>query len=167
MISIKRMRACGTWQPARLTGGDMWLLVIDLALISNVRWIDYATGDDVRTSTTYFEQIMPLWAWAIFFGIGAFALTLGVTMRRHMAVWAGHGLLATAYGALGLSYLLDTLSLWTLGSWPDGLRTVGLFSVPTVLHVILCLRTGPRATDGKRMHTTEAITAPDVGGDRA
>lgn len=151
---------CGTWQPPRLTGLDVLVVIISLWTQVVVRSWDYSTGEDrISSSLTLIEDAFPLEVWGLILASLALGLAVGILFRVHLMVWASHSLLCLIYFILMIGMLIAILD----GSpfpW-DGIRGVTLLLTPAVLHGVIAIRTGPSSLDSGSVEVTEAVIKED------
>lgn len=133
-----RLRA-GSWQPARLRRHDHQLILVWLAVTALIRGLDYLTGADVWGARDFMLAAAPEWVWGSGFVAGAAILTVGVTTRRHLLVYVGHGWLASAYLVNAAALALST-SPWAF----NGIRGAGATGLVAIVHAIYAARTGAR-----------------------
>lgn len=146
----------GSWQPARLTSTDHMLILYALMIMPIVRAFDYSSGDDASASLTAVEGFAPMWAWAIFFYLGALVLAYGVRARRHLIVYIGHSILAVTYSALAVGVLATSLTR----PWLDGVRGASVLILPTLMHWMIWWRTGPAPIKAGEAVTVEVVEGP-------
>lgn len=146
-----------SWRPARLTHIDHWLIFTALTAIPYVRGSDYLTGRDKGTPLAIMEDFLPLPCWSVAFIGGAAILTLGMLLRIHIIVYAGHSVLAVTYSVLTLGLAAGYVAT----PYADGIRSLGPLTLVTILHWTIWLRTGPRPLHpGDAGRTVERIEAP-------
>lgn len=98
-----------SWQPARLRAVDHAVIMAGLIIIAFVRGFDYLIGNDNWGAKDFMIAAAPEWVWGgIGFVLGATILTLGVTTKRHLLVYVGHGWLMAAYGLNALALMLSS-----------------------------------------------------------
>lgn len=146
----------GSWQPARLTSTDHMLVLYALMIMPIVRAFDYSSGDDASASLTAVEGFAPMWAWAIFFYLGALVLAYGVRARRHLIVYIGHSILAVTYSALAVGILAASMT----HPWMDGVRGASVLILPTLMHWLIWWRTGPAPIKAGEAVTVEKVEGP-------
>lgn len=96
-----------SWQPARLRWVDHAILMVGLIIIAFTRGLDYLIGDDRWGARDFMIAAAPEWVWGgIGFIAGAVILSFGVTTRRHLFVYIGHGWLFSAYALNALALIL-------------------------------------------------------------
>lgn len=131
----------GSWEPGRFGLADALTIKLTLIFVAGMRGFDYLTPTP-RTSSVQesMQTAFPMTVWAALVLIPAAALAAGLLLRVHFAVWLGHGILAIIYAALTVSigWVYMQNPLW------DGIRSATALLVPTVLHALLCVRTGWR-----------------------
>lgn len=130
------------WVPATLGVSDIPAIVYALALMALLRGLDYFMGEGLAAGSTLsvLEAAAPLWAWGWLFSGGGVVLGLGAVLHRHGVVWLGHAILSVAYLALTVG------TAWmVVGAWSgDGARYAGVLLLPSVVHILLAIKTGPR-----------------------
>lgn len=154
MIS-ERFHARGNWQPATLVPRDLFIIKVVLALVAIVHGFDYWTGLQGSTIVEATSaQAFPTRVWALMLWVPACCLLVGVTFRRHFAVWLGHISLAGVY-----SLLVIALTRSAIYEEPpfDGVRFAALCIPPLAVHFGLSLRSGPRPGGLNRTVTVEAV----------
>lgn len=99
----------GSWQPARLRWVDHAAIMVALIFIAFIHGFDYLTGDDNWGAKDFMIAVAPEWVWGgVGFLAGAMILSFGVTTKRHLFVYIGHGWLWAAYGLNALALVLAT-----------------------------------------------------------
>lgn len=126
-----------SWQPARLRWFDHAMMMVALIVIAFNRGFDYAIGDDTWSAKDFMLSLAPDWVWGyVGFVLGALILSFGVTTRRHLLVFIGHGWLGAAYGvnALALAMAPGPETGWSLAIIVPAAVTVLLIAV--LVHVV-------------------------------
>lgn len=140
MNTARRRRwAVGTWRPATLVRSDIFAIKLLLAEFAAIRAMDYATSVTRADVNGWIESSMPAEMWATLCGLTAAALIIGIALRIHCLVWAGHCIGAITYAALAVGALQYTLSLEPWDEW----RRIGPLAIISSLHLLLAMRSGP------------------------
>lgn len=137
---VAHLHRRGTWEPAALINVDLWALLTGLIVVASLRGADYATGEDGGRGISVVEAAFPLTVWAALILTGAALLTIGIALRAHAAVWAGHLWLSAVYLALGVGVWLSAIEQ----PWWDGFRSAGDLLLFGAIHLLVGIRTGPR-----------------------
>lgn len=135
----------GSWEPGRIGFYDAMIINATLVLVALSRGFDYVgpSHNPNRPSTGTFDTMeaafpMEIWGWFILIPAGILATSL--IFRVHISVWLGHGLLAIIYFALAIALGSE----FVVRPWWDGIRSATTLILPTVLHALICIRTGWR-----------------------
>ena len=122
----------GSWQPSRLRWIDHAVLMVGLISIAYIRGFDYLIGNDSWGAKDFMIAAAPEWVWGgIGFVAGATILGFGVTTKRHLVVYVGHGWLFAAYA-------LNALAL-VLASGPEAVVLIFLLTVLLLLSAVVAI----------------------------
>lgn len=115
----------GSWQPSRLRWIDHALMVAVLIVIANIRGLDFLLGEDTWGAKDFMLAAAPAWVWGgVGFLAGASILAYGVLSKRHLAVFVGHGWLASAYAVNSLALALAPGPKWGVAPIVAGVALV-------------------------------------------
>lgn len=96
-----------SWQPSRMRWTDHTAIMVALIVVAYVRGFDYLIGEDQWAAKDFMIAAAPEWVWGgVGFVAGATILSFGVTTKRHLLVYIGHGWLMAAYGLNALALVL-------------------------------------------------------------
>lgn len=146
-MSLKQFtaRLAATALPWQLARALSWILALN-ALVTGWDYIHTPDGATTARSLTMVERIATLQTWGVWFLIAGGILTVGLLVRRHVLVWAGHLLCSGLY----IGFLTATIQavidyMQTPAADVSGpiWRGITGAAVTTVLHVFLCYVRGP------------------------
>ena len=160
-LSPARIGWAAQWKPAALGPWDIMLAAYAMVVMSLVRAFDYSTGTEAEnpsSNLTAVEAAAPLWGWALAFILFGTLLAVGVSLKRHLLVWAGHAALAVVYTGLLAGMVVSVLP----HPWFDGIRAASALLLPCAMHWILAFRTGPNPIESGSA-TAVILSADDQG----
>lgn len=152
---LTRTLGAGTWRPATLTSGDIITIKLTLALVVLGRAVDYSFDLAVGQGDAI-EQLGPIGMWATICATVGLLLLIGIALRSHGLVFAGHFLGMWTYLALAAGAIQHAFSLHP----PDEWRRAGPLLVLSLVHGLFALRSGPTPLEDQREATVEMVVAP-------
>jgi len=130
------------WQLARLVSAFLALN----ALVTGWDYLHTPTAAPTARSLTMVERLATLHTWGIWFMVAGGLLAVGLLVRRHVLVWAGHLLCSVLYVAFTAAtvqavaeYMQSAAAKGQASIW----RAITTSLALTVLHIILCWLRGP------------------------